>query len=382
TGSRLNQLNQNNFFAKKLDRVSKEMQGDKNEVVLKTLEQSKFLTDYLSQINVANHEASQDGTEIPCIAFSARKFETTFISSDLISRSVEFDKLMAKIDNIEHVLKQNIITIKDEMFKIGSSLTHEVQSSRGGIHIDIFREEISKQINNIFPKLIQDIKLKHEENTKFLEQSFSTQVEELKRELSIHHRLLENVLENQKIANCQQCLTAPTGSTSGTGSSLKQKSYNTFVKQEETEYSIPKSSIGGINTRFEQALDPKLHVKEANKIDEQRFTQLKSLSNNQTTFQEPSFDGSEFMTQTRSTPSIHTLKKSEQKYVLRQNNTKEAHLSLTIPERSSQSDSTNCPPITKLNSTAKIKRKLIIDVDLEQEIKEALSNRSNKQLKR
>ncbi|CAG8461224.1 14639_t:CDS:2 [Gigaspora rosea] len=351
------------------------MQGDKNEA-LKTLEQSKFLTDYLSQINVADHDAFQDGTEIPCcIAFSTRKFETTLISRDLISRSVEFDRLMAKIDNIEHVLKQNIITIKDEMFKIGSSFTHEVQSSH------IFREEISKQINNLFPKLIQGINLKHEENTKSLEKSLSTQVEELKRELSIHHRLLENVLENQKIANCQQCLTAPTGSTSSTGSSLsklKQKSYNTFVKQ-EIEYSMPKPSTGGNNTRFEQ---PKLHVKEANKIDEQGFTQLKSLSNSQTTFQEPSFDGSEFMTQTKNTPSIHTLKKSEQRYILRQNNTNAANLSLTIPERSSQNDSTICPQITKLNSTAKIKRKLIIDVDLEQEIKEVLSNRSNKQLKR
>ncbi|CAG8605868.1 22526_t:CDS:2 [Gigaspora margarita] len=343
------------------------MQGDKNEA-LKTLEQSKFLTDYLSQINVVDHDASQDGTEIPCcIAFSTRKFETTLISRDLISRSVEFDKLMAKIDNIEHVLKQNIITIKDEMFKIGSSFTHEVQSSH------IFREEISKQINNLFPKLIQDINLKHEENTKSLEKSLSTQVEELKRELSIHQRLLENVLENQKIANCQQCLTAPTGSTSSTGSSLsklKQKSYNTFVKQ-EIEYSMPKLSTGGNNTRFEQALDPKLHVKEANKIDEQGFTQLKSLSNSQTTIQEPSFVESEFMTQTRSTPSIHTLKKSEQRYILRQNNTNAANLSFP-----------GSPQIKKLNSTAKIKRKLIIDVDLEQEIKEVLSNRSNKQLKR
>lgn len=126
-------------------------------------------------------------------------------------------------------------------------------------------------------------------------------------------------LQNQKIANCQQCLTAPTGSTSSTGSSLsklKQKSYNTFVKQ-EIEYSMPKPSTGGNNTRFEQALDPKLHVKEANKIDEQGFTQLKSLSNSQTTIQEPSFVESEFMTQTRSTPSIHTLKKSEQRYILR-----------------------------------------------------------------
>ncbi|CAG8535040.1 1025_t:CDS:10, partial [Cetraspora pellucida] len=338
--------------------------------ILKTLEQSRFLSDYLSQINVADHNASHDEMEIPsCIGFSTRKIETRFINQDLITRTIEFDKLMAKIDNIEHVLRQNIITIKDEMSTIGSSLTDEVQNSCGGNHIDdkkdIFREEISKLI----PKLIQDINLKHEESTKSLEQSLSAQVEELKREFTIHQQMLEHVLENQKIANCQQCLSAPTGGTGSTGSLLstkmETKRYNTIVKQEEIEYSMNKSPTRSINTRIEQVLDSKLHVKEANKIGEQEFT-----------FQEPSFDRRGIMTQSRNSPSIHTLKKSEQRYVLRQNNTKAAHLSITNSEQSSQSDSTNCPPITKLSGTSKIKRKLIIDVDLEQEIKEALSNRS------
>ncbi|CAG8584156.1 24564_t:CDS:2 [Cetraspora pellucida] len=333
TNSRLNQLNSNSFLQgvdKNSIESQKKVQGDK---ILKTLEQSKFLSDYLSQINVADHNASHDEMEIPsCIAFSTRKIETRFINQELITRTVEFDKLMAKIDNIEHVLRQNIITIKEEMSTIGSSLTDEVQNSHKVIFNDkkeIFREEISKLI----PKLIQDINLKHEENTKSLEQSLS----ELKREFTIHQQMLEHVLENQKIANCQQCLSAPTGGTGSTGSLLstkmETKRYNTIVKQEEEiEYSMNKSPTRSINTRIEQVLDSKLHVKEANKIGEQEFT-----------FQEPSFDRRGIMTQSRNSPSIHTLKKSEQRY---------------------------------------IKRKLIIDVDLEQEIKEALSNRNNKQLKR
>ncbi|CAG8464594.1 4480_t:CDS:2 [Racocetra persica] len=372
TNSRLNQLNPNSFLQsvdKNSIETQQKMQGDKVCKVLKTLEQSKFLADYLSQINVVDHNTSHDETEIPCcIAFSTRKIETRFMNRDLISRSVEIDKLMAKIDNIEHVLRQNIITIKEEMSTIGSSLTNEVQNSRGGNHIDIFREEISKQISDLYPKIIQDINLKHEENTKSLEQSFSAQVEELKRELTIHQQMLEHVLENQKIANCQQCLSAPTGGTRMT------KNYNTFVKQEEIEYSTVKSPTQQTLQTL-QTLESKLHVKEANEIAneivEQGFT-----------FQGPSFDRREIKMQSRSTPSVHTLKKSEQRYILRQNNPKEAHLSITNSEQSSQSDSANYLPITKLSGTSKIKRKLIIDVDLEQEIKEALSNRSNKQLKR
>ncbi|CAG8480853.1 10968_t:CDS:2 [Racocetra fulgida] len=344
--SRLNQLNPNSFLQsvdKNSIETQQKVQGDKVCKVLKTLEQSKFLTDYLSQINVVDHNTAHDGTEIPCcIAFSTRKVETRFMNRDLISRSVEIDKLMAKIDNIEHVLRQNIITIKEEMSTIGSSLTKEVQNSRGGNHIDIFREEISKQISDLYPKIIQDIKLKQEESTKSLEQSLSAQVEELKRELTIHQQMLEHVLENQKIANCQQCLSAPTGGTRMT------KNYNTFVKQEEIEYSTVKSPT-------QQTLESKLHVKEANEI-------ANEIGERGFTFQGPSFDRREIKMQSRSTPSVHTLKK--------QNNSKEAHLSITNSEQSSQSDSANYLPITKLSGTSK------------QEIKEALGNRSNKQLKR